>query len=555
MTGIAAAKGSNSGGLVVGMNWQAQVYAQPLGTVLTTAQSINNVVSAGARVINNSWGFAERSPTLSQALRAAYDADRLLVHANPYDPAYTSNPNNISDFPNDSGPWIVNVGAMTKTGGALNSTASKTYTDLGGPGENIYSASTPSGVFEYNCFSNTVCILSGTSQAAPFVTGTASLMLGVRPDLRNYEIEHLLKRTAQGYPTFNSQYGYGMVNAYEAVRRVSAPYTLTRGPATFRLTASNQKRTFTSSPASGVPAAAYWADVYEMSFSQTGLRYQNPPMAWLAPTAPGLSGANPNSGAPYVLESTTTTSASVKTFFYFLRTDMQGRTINTWVPYDPAVFRRNGVYEYTVIGVPDNSLNVSLTGPTLLNGFDTASYTATAQGGSGSSYTFRWYHKPPGSSTFTLKATRTKTTATDSYSQYLGTAGFHDFKVEVTRGTETASSTISTQVEELPGCTTDPSIPCLVAADPLPEVFAVRPPQPNPSRGEVTVEYDLPEGADVSVVVYDVAGREVARLVDGYVEGGYREARLDGSALPSGLYIVRVQAGGDVATQRVTVIR
>ena len=63
------------------------------------------------------------------------------------------------------------------------------------------------------------------------------------------------------------------------------------------------------------------------------------------------------------------------------------------------------------------------------------------------------------------------------------------------------------------------------------------------------------KGAQVAVVVYDVTGREVARPVDGWVEAGHREARLDGAALPTGVYLVRVEAGRDVAVQRLTIVR
>jgi hypothetical protein len=56
-------------------------------------------------------------------------------------------------------------------------------------------------------------------------------------------------------------------------------------------------------------------------------------------------------------------------------------------------------------------------------------------------------------------------------------------------------------------------------------------------------------------VVYDVLGREVARLVDAEREAGRHEATLDGSALPAGVYVVRLTAGPFVQAQRVTLVR
>ncbi len=76
---------------------------------------------------------------------------------------------------------------------------------------------------------------------------------------------------------------------------------------------------------------------------------------------------------------------------------------------------------------------------------------------------------------------------------------------------------------------------------------------PNPVRGAATVSFAVPEPGAVRVAVYDVLGREVAVLAEGAFEAGEHTARL-GGALPSGVYLVRVEAGGVAQTQRVTVL-
>jgi hypothetical protein len=80
-------------------------------------------------------------------------------------------------------------------------------------------------------------------------------------------------------------------------------------------------------------------------------------------------------------------------------------------------------------------------------------------------------------------------------------------------------------------------------------------PNPNPSGGAVTLAFALPESGPVRLSVYDVLGREVAVLVDGEVGARRHEAVLNGSRLPSGTYVVRLEAGGAVQTQRVTLVR
>lgn len=111
VAGVTAAKGNNNKG-ISGVNWNAQIQSQYLGSTPTSvAAALDAAVMAGAKVINNSWGYATPSTLISSALIAAYQADKLLVNANPE----TGNANAQSDYPNNVGPWILNVAAMTNT--------------------------------------------------------------------------------------------------------------------------------------------------------------------------------------------------------------------------------------------------------------------------------------------------------------------------------------------------------------------------------------------------------------------------------------------------------
>ena len=78
-----------------------------------------------------------------------------------------------------------------------------------------------------------------------------------------------------------------------------------------------------------------------------------------------------------------------------------------------------------------------------------------------------------------------------------------------------------------------------------------------PARGTATLRCDLPEPAQVALTVYDVLGREVARLVDGARQAGAHREPLDASVLPAGVYVVRLQATGEsapfAATERLTI--
>ncbi|MEL6705600.1 MAG: PKD domain-containing protein [Bacteroidota bacterium] len=78
---------------------------------------------------------------------------------------------------------------------------------------------------------------------------------------------------------------------------------------------------------------------------------------------------------------------------------------------------------------------------------------------------------------------------------------------------------------------------------------------PNPFAATTTVEYALPQATAVRLTVYDVTGRAVAELVDGTMEAGYHSAAFDASALPSGIYLARLDAEGRTFTERLLVVR
>jgi hypothetical protein len=95
------------------------------------------------------------------------------------------------------------------------------------------------------------------------------------------------------------------------------------------------------------------------------------------------------------------------------------------------------------------------------------------------------------------------------------------------------------------------------AEDPeeLPQTFAVYQNYPNPFNPESRVRFDLPERSRVSLVVYNMLGEEVARVIDKEMEAGSHSARIDARALSSGVYFYRLQAGEFVETRKMTVLK
>jgi hypothetical protein len=84
---------------------------------------------------------------------------------------------------------------------------------------------------------------------------------------------------------------------------------------------------------------------------------------------------------------------------------------------------------------------------------------------------------------------------------------------------------------------------------------SLRPRCPNPFPPSGTIRYDLSTQNHVRFRVYDALGRAVATLANGVEGPGHKSLRFDADGLASGWYFLRIQAGDQVATSKVLLLR
>jgi len=77
----------------------------------------------------------------------------------------------------------------------------------------------------------------------------------------------------------------------------------------------------------------------------------------------------------------------------------------------------------------------------------------------------------------------------------------------------------------------------------LPQEFSLEQNYPNPFNPRTTIRYNLAEASRVTLTVYDLQGRRVAELTDGWRSAGTHELTWDASGMASGMYLCRLQAG------------
>lgn len=78
---------------------------------------------------------------------------------------------------------------------------------------------------------------------------------------------------------------------------------------------------------------------------------------------------------------------------------------------------------------------------------------------------------------------------------------------------------------------------------------------PIPFNPTTTLAFDLPRKGWVRLDVHDLAGRRVARLVDGVRPAGAQRVEWRAQGLASGVYLARLQAAGAVARRRLVLVR
>lgn len=206
--GTIGAEANNNFG-IAGINWNVSILplkfldAKGFGDTKNAILAIEYARKMGAKIINASWGGDPFSQALYDAINEANNDNVLFVTSagnngvdndkTPFYPANFPLPNVISvaaSDENDQIPSFSNYGAKT--------------VHISAPGNHIFSTYLQDG-FES---------LSGTSMAAPQITGISALLLSREPNLTPVQIRERLMRTSD---PVNPQ---GRVNAYNAIHKI-----------------------------------------------------------------------------------------------------------------------------------------------------------------------------------------------------------------------------------------------------------------------------------------------------------------------------------------------
>ncbi len=233
VAGIIGAEGNNSKG-ITGITWKTNI--MPLrvlndkgeGKISSVVRAIDYAVLNGANVINLSFVTYSYSDSLKEAISRAYRAGVIIVAAAGNDQVNVEGRNTGKSpiYPacmdGDNGEnMVIGVAATDALDQKTNfSSYGFSCIDVTAPGISFFSTITSGGNPEASD-KNYDGYWSGTSMAAPVVSGIAALVAQVNPNLKRDDIVNLVLGSSNNIsllnPNYLGQLGYGRVNANRAV--------------------------------------------------------------------------------------------------------------------------------------------------------------------------------------------------------------------------------------------------------------------------------------------------------------------------------------------------
>ncbi|MCD4830046.1 MAG: S8 family serine peptidase [Candidatus Cloacimonetes bacterium] len=219
VSGIICADANNSVG-ICGVMWNTKLMVLRAGFRTTQgtgylqdddcAAAIMYAADMGADVINMSWGDDFYSQVIDDACRYAYEKGAILVAS-----AGNSASNGFISYPARLSTTLA-VGGVTSYLGVAGFSIGPEL-DIVAPGVNILSCWDPNAE-QYT-------EMSGTSMAAPFVSGIVGLLLSYDPGLSFEDVRARLAGTAfdLGEPGFDNIFGWGVVDAQALLSATGQP--------------------------------------------------------------------------------------------------------------------------------------------------------------------------------------------------------------------------------------------------------------------------------------------------------------------------------------------
>jgi hypothetical protein len=418
-------------------------------------------------------------------------------------------------------------------------------------------------------------LVHGTSFASPYAAGVAAMVLSRNGALTAPEVETRLQTSSRDLGTsgYGTDYGWGFVNALNAVRHATLAY---------EISVVNQQ---------SVAGNAYQFDVIirntgttDWRISNTTLELEYDSTAFSRPAVEYVTGST-QLGAAYIVSPTLDRTTiriqivAMSDFSTLSTVSPEGTRIGTFIVstmLDPATFVglawRIPIASYQRIleGV-SNGLTNTLTPLATFVPPDNSPLPITL-----ASFTATYDEFLPGMELEWITLNEINNYGFYPQKRVQQSASFKDIPRSFTPGHGTTNiphrysyhdlSTTTPPIQyrlkqlDLDGTVHFSRIVAVysttqVVQNSFPTTFHLYNNFPNPCNPTTMIRYSLPHRCHVTVRVYDILGKEVATLVEGIQPAGQHDVKWDVTNVPSGIYVYSLEAGSLHRTQKLIVAK
>jgi len=91
--------------------------------------------------------------------------------------------------------------------------------------------------------------------------------------------------------------------------------------------------------------------------------------------------------------------------------------------------------------------------------------------------------------------------------------------------------------------------------EPIPNNFILLQNYPNPFNASTTIQYSLSEPSNIIITIYDIAGRKVETIIDGFITAGEHSVIWDADNYSSGIYFAHLKTERETSTRKIVLLK
>jgi len=94
-----------------------------------------------------------------------------------------------------------------------------------------------------------------------------------------------------------------------------------------------------------------------------------------------------------------------------------------------------------------------------------------------------------------------------------------------------------------------------ISSDGIPQIFNLGTIYPNPFNSSTNISYTVSQGSEISIVIHDIQGRQIEKIVNEYKNPGYYNLIWNSNSIPSGVYFVKMKSIDGIKVKKILLLK